>query len=162
MLRQNKHCYDVHIFVDNKLVEAKNVPKRFVREIKSTSTVTTLQQRKRKRCSSYGWSPRESELLNQAKAARVKALLAGAPASQPRAFVRNYLKMRGVEKRFVLPHTNNLFLSSSTHSTHSTHSTSLRQIVKETVKDKEVKKYNCNNSRSSKPSPNQARLDPGV
>ena len=97
VLRTNKRSYDVQILTDNGLVEAKNVPKRFVRQLKIAKAVSTPVQRKRKR--SYGWSAREIELLEEAKSARVQALLAGAPASQPNAFIRKFLKERNVEKR---------------------------------------------------------------
>lgn len=99
LLSTTKTCHDVKIFAKGETVEVKGVPKRFVRPIQSTKNITAPRKHKRKRCSTYGWNSRETELLEEAKLARVQALLTGSPASQPNAFVRDYLARKGVHKR---------------------------------------------------------------
>ena len=101
ILRNRKTSYDVGILTASGVVEANKVPKRFVRELKDASASTTPQPRKRKRCSTYGWSDQEIKHLEEAKLARIQALKVGASVSQPNAFVRDYLQLKGITKRFV-------------------------------------------------------------
>ena len=99
LLRTTKTCHDVRIFAEGEAVEVKDVPKRFVRPLYPNKIAKPPRKRTRKRCTTYGWNSREKDLLEEAKLARVQALLAGAPASQPNAFIRAYLAKQGVHKR---------------------------------------------------------------
>ena len=83
-------------------VACTNVPKPFVpplRNVQANSETKQTTEGKTKRKRSRGWSAEDLALLEEAKTARARALREGRTASQANAFIRDYLKEKGVEKR---------------------------------------------------------------
>jgi len=99
ILRTTKRGHDVQFVFDSK--KFFGVPKRFVRSLKLSKSPS--KSTKRKRCESRGWNNDQLAAFEEAKAARVQAILDGnkKAASHPNKFMQTHLTELGVRKRYV-------------------------------------------------------------
>ena len=93
IIKSNRDTCDVRIFANGEIVDCQLVSIRFVRPlVKVAKPVSTPKKRK------YGWTASEVVHLKNVKRARLEALARGERASQPRAWIRNYLQTHSVQK----------------------------------------------------------------